>query len=122
MTIEQVLSQCDTQCPNGFTRAQKIQWLSKLDRTIKKEILDTHTGAVKDFDGYDPNTPADTCLLVGEPYDTLYGAYLMAQIDLHNAEYARYNNSAALFNAAYTEFANAYNREHLPKEATKIKY
>ena len=40
---------------------------------------------------------------------------LLARIDQMNGETARYNESAALFNAQYDAFSAAYNRAHLPK-------
>ena len=35
-------------------------------------------------------------------------------MDFAGGEYARYNNAALMFNAAYTAFANHYNRAHAP--------
>jgi hypothetical protein len=61
----------------------------------------------------------DTELIAQPPYDKLYVMYLFSQIDIHNAEIARYNNSAAMFSAVYQDFSAWYNRRHMPlrKEA-----
>lgn len=54
--------------------------------------------------------------MVPNPYDDLYIKYLMAQVDYHNAELARYNNSMVMYNIALSDFANWYNRSHRPKQ------
>ena len=52
-----------------------------------------------------------------EYYESLYLYYLLARIDQMNGETARYNESAALFNAQYDAFSAAYNRAHRPRGA-----
>jgi hypothetical protein len=61
----------------------------------------------------------ETELIAQPPYDRLYVMYLFSQIDFHNAEIARYNNSLAMFGASYQDFSAWYNRTHMPlqKEA-----
>ena len=59
--------------------------------------------------------------MVPEPWDRMYISYLESQMDYANAEYGRYNNSAAMFQAEYDGFANWYNRTHMPK-GTRIRY
>ena len=56
-----------------------------------------------------------------EPWDMMYISYLESQMDYANAEYGRYNNTAAMFQAEYDGFANWYNRTHTPK-GTRIRY
>ena len=48
-------------------------------------------------------------------------SWLECQIDYANAEFGKYNNSAAMFQAEYDAFANWYNRTHKPK-GTRIRY
>ena len=40
--------------------------------------------------------------------------WLEAQIDYTNGEYEKYNNSIEMFNTAWTEYQNYYNRNHMP--------
>lgn len=116
MTIQEVLQTCDRLKPNAYTEEDKIRWLSQLDGIIKQEILDAFSEQEGvSFTGYTVDSDPETELLVPAPYDEVYLKYLFSQIDFHNAEYARYNNSASAFNAAYLQFANAYNRTHTPK-------
>ena len=42
MTIIEAINRIDELKPNSYTYLEKIGWLSKLDGTIKKNIIDTH--------------------------------------------------------------------------------
>ena len=122
MTIQEAITQTDDLKPNYYSDEQKIRWLSRLDKQIRLEIIDTHEGAPEEaFSGYTAETDTDTVLLVPEPYDEVYIHWLQTQIDLNNAEYEKFNNSNMLFAAAYSSYANAYNRSHMPKE-TRVRY
>lgn len=122
MKIIEAIQAVDTLKPNTYSELEKIQWLSKLDSTIKTEIIDTHEGADGiTFNGYDENTSLETELLVKAPYDDIYVSWLESRIDYANGEYAKYNNSTTVFNTAYTSFERYYNKSHMPK-GTKIQY
>lgn len=113
MTIAQAIAAVDALTPNTFDQETKIAWLSRLDHQVQRELIETHAGATV-FDGYTPDTPLDTALLMGAPYDECYIRYLQAQIHYENGEIARYKNAMALFNSVYASFADHYNRTHLP--------
>ena len=115
MTIIEAIGMIDTLKPNTYTQEDKIKGLSNLDTSIKKEIIDTHEGGEAiEFNGYDVNTPLDTELLAEAPYDEMYVFCLESQIDYHNAEYGKYNNSVTAFNSSFNTFRNYYNRTHMP--------
>lgn len=117
MTINEAIGMIDALKPNTYSETDKIKWLSNLDMSIKKEIIDTHEGGKDiEFSGYDENTPLDTELLAEAPYDEMYVYCLESQIDYHNAEYGKYNNSVTAFNTAFVSFRNYYNRTHMPLE------
>lgn len=121
MTIDQALHTVDEMKPNQIERARKIEWLSRLDTKIYKELMCTHSRRnaeeVPDrFDGYNQATPPDTELLAKAPYDEIYRYYLEMHIDLTNQEFDRYNNSAMLYASAWRDFAAMWNREHMPLE------
>lgn len=67
---------------------------------------------VYEFKGYNEETNMDTELIAKEPYTDLYKFYLISMINLYNEEYDRYQNAAMLFNNAYQDYANYYNRTH----------
>lgn len=115
MTIMDALYRIDEVKPNSYSQAEKMKWLSSLDGVIKSEIIDTHEGGeAVIFNGYDEATDLSTTLLVPAPYDDIYLRWLETQIDYANGEYGKYNNSMAMYNTAYTSYANYYNRAHMP--------
>lgn len=115
MKLGDAISRLDELKPNSFSRGQKIFWLSTLDSTVKEEIIDRHEGAEEiTFAPYGESTADSTELLIPAPYDEVYLRYMEAQIDYANGEYDRFNNSNTMYAAAYTAFARAYNRSHLP--------
>lgn len=115
MTLLEAITRIDALKPNRYSQSEKVKWLSSLDGIIKREIIDTHEGAdTVVFDGYNDTTNLDTELLVPAPYDDIYTHYLETQMDYANAEYAKYNNSLARYNTAYSSFERYYNRTHMP--------
>lgn len=115
MTINEAITFIDNIKPNTFSLAEKIRWLSNLDGIIKHEIVDTHEGADEVvYEGYTEDTPLETELIAPHPYDEVYTRYLEAQIDYYNGENKRFNNSIALYNAAFINYKNWYNRTHKP--------
>ena len=115
MKLIEAISKIDNLKHNTYSHADKVAWLSQLDNMVKLEILDTHEGGGTGFSGYDTGTDVETELLVPSPYDEIYLRWLEARIDYANAEYARYNNSMEMFNAAYQSYRNFYNRTHMHK-------
>lgn len=115
MTLMEAMHRADALKPNTYSNPEKIRWLSILDGIIKEKIIDTHEGGENVvFNGYQEDSPLTTELLVPAPYDDIYVHWLTMQIDLTNGEYARYNNSALVYNYSYQDFANYYNRTHMP--------
>ena len=115
MTIAEVISNVDSLKPNTFSNEDKVKWLSTLDTKIKVQIIDTHEcNDPVYFYGYDSTEDMETELLVPAPYDEMYQRWLEAQIDYHNGEDKRYNNSIILFNSAYKNFKEYYTRTHMP--------
>lgn len=114
MKLIEAIARLDELKPNGFSIAQKINWLSALDGTVKTEIMDRHEGGSnEDFVPY-TEEDKERELLVGAPYEEIYLRYMEAQIDYANGEYERFNNSNAMYAAAYSAFERAYNRSHRP--------
>ena len=122
MTIIEAINRIDSLKPNNYSQDDKVAWLSKIDGIIKEKVIDTHEGGEDVvFEGYGPDTNTSTELLVPAPYDDLYMRWLEAQIDYANGEYGKYNNSMTMYNAAYAEYDNHYNRSHMPK-GEKLSY
>lgn len=116
MTIIEAVTGIDSFKTNTYSQDDKIQWLSKLDMTVKLEIIDTHEGGDDiEFSGYTSATPVETVMLIPAPHEDVYLRWLEAQIDYANGEFGKFNNSITMFNASYAAFANYYNRTHMPK-------
>ena len=63
-----------------------------------------------------------TVLLIPAPYDEVYLRFLEAQMDYANGEFERFNNSNAMYAAAWSAFVNYYNRTHMPLGGTRKYY
>lgn len=124
MKIQEALDGVDALKPNTCDEGTKIRWLSALDARIHSEILMTHDHdpAEEAFAGYTEQTDRDTELLAADPHDEMYLYYLESKIDYSNGEMGKYNNSAAMFNSAYAEYANFINRTRMPVQKTDIRY
>ncbi len=121
MTAGELIAQVDRLRPNQYSQEEKLQWLRRIDGQIRRELEERHeapsAGGAQAAAAEEPYT-AQTELRVGFPYDTeLYTAYLFCQIDLHNGEISRYNQSLALLSAAWRQLADSVNRERRPKGA-----
>lgn len=117
MTIDTALSIVDETKPNQISRELKIRWLDELDNRIYREILLTHKNECDlpvERPHYTETTEENTVLLVPSPYDGIYRWYIEMQIDLVNLETDKYQNSFLLFNNAWSDYARAYHRKHMP--------
>lgn len=122
MKIAEAIARLDELKHNTYSYSQKVDWLSRLDAMIKKHIIDTHKGGeAVTFTGYTPETDPQTVLLAPEPFDEMYLRWMEAQIDYHNGEYGRYNQSIQMFKAEYNGYERWYNRGNMPIGG-KMKY
>ena len=115
MTIKEAITRLDALKFNTYTQEDKVEWLSRLDSAVKLQIIDSHGGADNvTFNGYDEDTPDNTVLLVPAPYDEVYLRWMEAQIDYHNGEYDKFNNSIIMYNTAFDAYQKHYTRTHMP--------
>lgn len=115
MKIIDAIRKLDSLKFNTYSQDDKVDWLSRLDKMVKDQIIDTHEGGESvSFDGYTADTPMETVLLVPAPYDEIYLRWLEAQIDYHNGEYDKYNNAIIMFNTAFEAYQSHYNSTHRP--------
>ena len=115
MTIREAISRLDALIFNTYTSDDKVRWLSGLDMTVKQQIIDTHEGGQNIvFEGYTPQTPETTVLLVPAPFDEVYLKWMEAQIHYHNGEFDKYNAAIIMYNAAFDSYASSYNKLHMP--------
>ena len=116
MTIQQAMDKADAMKPNMMLETVKIGFLSEIEGKIHEEIIMTHehTAEEETCPVYDENTDTSTEMLVPAPYDMVYVYWLMAQIDHLNQEMDKYNNDRGLFEDAWGNFADYWNRKKMP--------
>ena len=114
MTLKQVIEFVDDTKPNAFTNEQKTVWINELEGRIQAQVFlwDVATLCVQ----YTYSEDFDPELLVGPPYDDIYREWLKAKIDEANGEYDKYQNSMAMFNAAWDEFKVWFIRTYHPAD------
>lgn len=123
MTVQQIITRVDELRPNQYTNAQKIEWLAELDDIIWHEVVLTH--AIPDgLDEYVPYTEDEmtATLLAPDRYCGLYEYWLYAKMDAANMEMDKYANDMALYNAYYSQYERAWNREHMPTQRVPAIY
>lgn len=115
MTINEAISKIDDLKSNVFSVADKIGWLSRLDGMVKHLVIDRHEGGSDvNFTEYTEDTDMHTELLVPHPFDGIYLYWLEAQIDYHNGELNKYNNSIAMFQSSFETYKSDYIANHKP--------
>ena len=114
MTAMELIERVDLLEPNDYGPEQKLQWLSTLDGKAYHEVIEPRSPATvlpAYENGYEE-------LLIDAPFALdIYYYYLQAMIAAENSETQRYNKRMVMFNAAYKEWSDWFNRTHLPKSA-----
>ena len=114
MTAGELIARADELRPNRFSAEDKLNWLRRIDGQLLRELCDTHEQLDSQElpDSYD----TDTELLAPFPYgEEMYLGYLFCQIDLHNGEIQKYNQSLSQLAAAWRSLADWVNRSRRPR-------
>ncbi len=101
MTIDTCLRFVDTVMPNSFPEAVKRSFLGEVEGKVRVELLGEEPDPVAFLPA---SAPGDTVLTAPAPYDQLYWLYVTAMMDYAGGDIARYENTAALFNAVYQSY------------------
>ena len=118
MTINDAITLADSLKPNMMADTVKIRFLNEIEGKIFHEILMKHEHDDEmECPEYDDETERSTELLVGAPYDMVYVYWMICQIDHLNMEMDKYNNDRVLFENAWGNFADYWNREVMPLSA-----
>lgn len=114
MKLEEMITDVMNKKPSQFDWGDFVRWTSNLEKKIHTEIFLTHEDPPKEtFDRYYEDSNEEE-LLLPEEYSDIYKYYLYSMIDFENQESDRYAASSTMFNQAYTEFAQFWNRTHKP--------
>ena len=114
MTREDILAEVRETRPNEYQDEWALKQVDELKDRIMHELM---AGYEQPWDGvlqagYEYLPYEDGELITPSPYHKIYVYWVMAQIDLANSEYDRYNNDLMLFNAAWQEYANYVSRTY----------
>lgn len=121
MTIQEALDLADQMKPNMLPKAVKIRFLNEVEQMIHGEIVlkHVHTPEEGRKPSYETETDPGTEMIMPSPYDMLYVYWLMSRIDHVNMEMDKYNNDRALFENAYMQAGDWWNRTRMPIQATR---
>lgn len=92
--------------PDQYSPDLKLVWVNQLEKEIY-DFLKQYEGNTEEPS---PHTDLSEDTLIDEP--DVYALYVSARADFANAEYARYNNKVAQFNAFFEEWKSRYTRSH----------
>ena len=124
MTILDAITAAGRIQPDDFGNEEKVQWLSDFDGQVWLDVFQTHEGCPDgEFAGYDKDTDIETTeLLIPAPYTNVYPLYLTMMADMHGGDITRYTNSRAVWENAYGNFTNWYNRTHMPIGVRAVRF
>lgn len=123
LTIMEAIHRVDSLKPNTYSTGQKILWLSQLEATVKRLVLDAHEGdPAGSFSGFTEDTDTETVLYMPIPYDAAYLYWLEAQIHYANEEISLYNNAMEMFNATYRAYKADYCRNHTSRSYGRFRF
>ena len=119
MTVQQAINYLDGVKPNAFSQEVKLRWLSAVEGRLANEVFLMAPEEAEETCAF---TAADLSkeLLVGLPYDDLYTWWLQAQVDLHNGEYDRAQNTMAVFNALWSQFVCWFAQRYDPAQGYEV--
>lgn len=116
MNITELINIVDKLKPNPFTNDVKVAWINEVWLMIAEQILNRYEGGedLKSYKKYDYRYDMDKELIYADEFSDVYINYMLAKIDFYTAEYGRYNNSVALFEASFNELAKMVRRTKKP--------
>lgn len=97
-----------------------IGWLNEIEGQAIDQVINRAQGNDLQFIPYTEDD-TDRELAIPDRFQDVYINYIRAKVDFANQETERYNNDAAMFDAAWKEYAAWHIRTHLPKPAPKFR-
>lgn len=121
MTVREVIETVDALRPNEIAAEDKRKWLYELESRIYEDLYITHEHEGIGFtDTEKILSDGATELFIKAPHDEIYILYLCSLIDFYHAEYERYANDNALFEALYESCCRFWNSRHISCVRTEI--
>jgi hypothetical protein len=120
MQLGQLIATIDTMKPNHYDKDLKTDWVNEIEFKIINQIYNRIKGNNKVYEPYKYDEDVEKDLTLPQQFNDVYLGYLAAKIDFMNAEYERYNNNVALFQAAFNDCAAWYKRSYNQKPSADI--
>ncbi|MBR7060993.1 MAG: hypothetical protein IKI34_04605 [Eubacterium sp.] len=118
ITLDEAVGYFDSQCPNQFSREDKVNWINELDEMIFENIIKSRVNPeITEFSPYDNDSDGDKELLVPFMFKEIYRFYIEKSVAFSNREITAYNNASQMFRAFYDEYFSWYNRNHKTSSA-----
>lgn len=116
--IKEIIAEVNDNIPNAFKDERKLAWIAELDGRIAADVF---LMGIEDVQQLQYKYPEDleSEPLVRFPHDRLYPLWLEAQIDFANREADKYQNSMAMYNAAYSSFVRWVAQTYDPAQGYK---
>lgn len=115
MKLAKLIAQIHTLRPSQYDEVQLTDWVNEIEGQVMDEVYGKSMFDEHEFTPYDIAYDAEKELLIPDEHTDVYLHYLAAKIDYWNGEIDRYNNSASMFAASWSSFANKYRRNHKPR-------
>ncbi len=117
MKVSEIIAAVDELRPNEYSASMKTRWLSECEGTIVDEVLNRAEGNNIEFSGYRYETDQEKETLLPDRFTDIYLHYIRAKIEFYDEETANYNNTVAIYQASYAQYAAWYRRNHMPKRS-----
>lgn len=121
MKLREAIEKVNRLKENEYGESQIAEWVTELENYMIDNVFNKAEGFDYEKKEYEYEESAEEELLVPDPYSELYVHYIASKIDYWNREMDSYNNSVAMYNAAYQNFANHMRRMYKPKSSVNRK-
>ena len=116
MTLAELIAYVDKIRPNAYDKDVMTGWVNEIERKAYEQVFSRAEDFLTGYPGlYVYDEHAETPLLIDDTHKDVYTTYILAKMDYANMELDRYNEDAAMHQAAWDDFAAEYRRNHLPK-------
>ena len=121
ITLDEAIAYFDSQCPNQYSREDKVAWICELDEEVFESVIKPRENPeITEFTPYDSDTDGGRELLIPFMFRDAYRFYIETKIACSNREYNSFNNARSMFQASYENYYARYNRSHKSAEVLSI--
>lgn len=116
MQLARLIAMVDDTKPNQYGNDVKVQWINEIENKCIEQVINRAEGFNLGYVKHNYDEDEETELLIPDSFLDVYINYIYAKIDFNNAEYDRYNNDVALYQASFDDYAAWFRRNNMPKQ------